>query len=254
MRERSRWMRKPAVAAIIGLLALCVMNGAGVMAEPDPQFKLGETIYKNPLSGPEDVEDWVIESKKENQPVISTNNGRMRLMSDVHFLLWCPKDFPDSFVAEWDVRILSDLRLCIIFFAAKGKDGKSIFHPSLPDREGNFVKYVLGAIRAYHVSYYAAGRVTSNLRKDGEFYMLDHGPIGILKGSKDVHHVRLIKDKGHIQLQVDGKVSIDFTDTGGERYGPRYRGGKIGLRQMVPTVGLYRNFRVWELEEDEGTE
>lgn len=32
--------------------------------------------------------------------------------------------------------------------------------------------------------------------------------------------------------------------------GPPHRDGKIGLRQMAPTIGLYRNFRVWALTDE----
>jgi hypothetical protein len=56
----------------------------------------------------------------------------------------------------------------------------------------------------------------------------------------------LIKDGAHIQLQVDGKVIIDWTDVG-SRYGPVLGGGKIGLRQMQWTQAQYRNFRVHAL-------
>lgn len=122
----------------------------------------------------------------------------------------------------------------------------------LPERDGNFMQYNRG-LHAYHISYYAntpgnPGRVSSNMRKDGEFYLMDQGPVAILPGSQKVHHMRLIKDGGHIQLQVDGKVRLDFTDSGGERFGPRYHGGKVGFRQMQWTEGWYRNFRAWELE------
>ncbi len=60
--------------------------------------------------------------------------------------------------------------------------------------------------------------------------------------------MRLIKDGAHIQLQVDGRVSIDYTDPGTARYGPIHTDGKIGLRQMQWTIAQYRNFRVWELK------
>jgi hypothetical protein len=148
--------------------------------------------------------------------------------------------------------VVSDLGLTIVFFAAKGQNGEDIFDPSLPKRDGTFSHYIRGAVKSYHISYFAntpgfLGRATSNLRKNNKFHLLASGPVAVRPGSQQIHRVRLIKDGAHIQLQLDGKVSIDFTDPGGSRYGPVYGGGKIGLRQMQWTVARYRNFRVWEL-------
>jgi len=56
--------------------------------------------------------------------------------------------------------------------------------------------------------------------------------------------MRLIKDGDHIQLQANGKVSIDWTDNDAARFGPPHGGGKIGFRQMSETVGEYRNLSV----------
>jgi len=61
-----------------------------------------------------------------------------------------------------------------------------------------------------------------------------------------VHEVRLIKDGAHVQLQVDGRVIIDFLDDG-RRYKAVLGAGKIGFRQMGPTVARYRRFRVQAL-------
>jgi hypothetical protein len=104
----------------------------------------------------------------------------------------------------------------------------------------------------YHISYYAStpsspGRITSNLRKNKGFYLVANGPPGIEPGSDAVHAVRLIKDGVHVQLQVDGKVIIDWTDDR-QRYGPVLGSGKIGLRQMQWTEAWYHDFRVYELK------
>lgn len=142
-----------------------------------------------------------------------------------------------------------------MFFAATGNDGQDIFAPEMPERDGgNFNNYNRG-LAAYHMSYYAGqGRLTTNMRKDGEtaegdwmFYLMDQGPAGILAGSHVPHTIRVIKDGGNMQLQVDGDVILDVTDDDRERFEPRYEGGKIGFRQMVPTDDYYHNLRVWEL-------
>lgn len=92
------------------------------------------------------------------------------------------------------------------------------------------------------------GRPDSNLRKNNKFYRVGGGPVAIEPGAQGWQHMRLIKDGNRIQLFANGKISVDWTDDDPERYGPPHGGGKIGLRQMTPTIGAYRNFRVWKLK------
>ncbi len=232
--------------------------GQAPMPPPlDLSGRLGKQLADVPLDSPDDVQDWVMEGPGRT----AFKDGWMRMWSarpdasgkvNGHIVFWCPQNFPDRFVCEWDVQILSDYGLTIVFFAAKGAEGQDIFDPSLPPRDGTFAHYIRGAINSYHISYYAntpnlPGRTMSNLRKNNQFYLLATGPVAIPANSKAVHHMRLVKDGAHIQLCVDGRVSVDYTDPGTERYGPVYRDGKIGLRQMQWTAARYRNFRVWEL-------
>lgn len=225
----------------------------------DVSGRLGRQLVAIPMAEEDDVQDWVMEGPGKR----SFGDGWMRMWStrpdaegdtNGHIVFWCPRDFPSRFVCEWEVQILSDDGLAIIFFAAKGQHGEDIFDPSLPPRDGTFSHYIRGAVNSYHISYYAdtpplPARTMSNLRKNNKFYLLTTGPVAIPAGSKDIHHMRLIKDGPHIQLQCDGKVSIDYTDPGSNRYGPVYEDGKIGLRQMQWTVARYRNLRIWELNE-----
>ena len=221
----------------------------------------GRLLAENPMGKPADLKDWVLEGPAQ----IDFADGWMRMKStrpdasgnvNGHIVNWCPRDFPASFVCEWDVQIVSDFGLTIVFFAARGAGGEDIFDASLPPRDGTFVNYIRGAIKSYHISYFAStpgtpGRATSNLRKNNSFYLVSSGPVAVEADSRQVHRIRLIKDAAHIQLQIDGRVSIDYTDPGTDRYGPVYREGKIGLRQMQWTVGRYRNFKVWELLPEE---
>ncbi len=217
----------------------------------------GKVLENNPLGEASDVKAWGLEGPAK----VDFADGWMQMRStrpdasggvNGHIVHWCPRDFPASFVCEWDVQIVSDFGLTIVFFAAKGENGEDIFDASLPSRDGTFVHYIRGAVKSYHISYFAStpgtpGRATSNLRKNNSFYLASTGPVAVPDDSRSVHQMRLFKDGAHIQLQVDGRVSIDYTDPGTDRYGPVYEGGKIGLRQMQWTVGRYRNFRVWEL-------
>jgi len=74
----------------------------------------------------------------------------------MHHVFWCPENFPDRFIAEWEAQNREpDAGLCIVFFAAKGEKGEDIFDPFLPKRDGTFKQYTQGKIISYHISYYA---------------------------------------------------------------------------------------------------
>jgi hypothetical protein len=217
----------------------------------------GRLLLDLPLASQKDIDGWVLEGPGQ----VTFEDGWMQMRStrpdakgDVngHIVNWCPRDFPASFVAQWEVQVLSDWGLNIVFFAAKGENGEDIFAPNLPPRDGTFSHYIKGAVKSYHISYHAntpnsPGRSTSNLRKNNRFLLVSAGPVAIPASSRDVHQVRLVKDGAHIQLLVDGRVSIDYTDPGTDRYGPVYGAGKLGLRQMQWTVARYRNLKIWEL-------
>jgi hypothetical protein len=226
-----------------------LFGGPGQAKPMDVQPRLGRLLYESSLGDPAAIEGWVMEGPGAVEFVGGWMQMSMQLVNGEpkgHLVHWCPKDFPSRFVAEWEVRIMSDSGLNIVFFAARGEHGEDIFDPQLPPRNATFTQYTQGAIVSYHISYFANTRATSNLRKNNHFYLVANGPPGIGAGDKHPHRVRLIQDGAHIQLQVDGRVIIDYTDNG-KRYGPVLDGGKIGFRQMTPTVARYRNFRVWEL-------
>ncbi len=231
-----------------------LFGGKPVCRPMDIQGSRGGLVYEAALDDASDIKGWIM----EGPGTVAFKDGWMEMASTEpegrhgHIVHWCPKDLPDRFVAEWDFQAVSELGLCIVFFAAEGAKGQDIFDPALPKRNGVFRQYTRGAIRSYHISYYAntpsnQGRITSNMRKNNWFFLVANGPPGVVPGSKAVHHVRLIKDGAHVQFQVDGGVVIDFTDDG-RRYGPILTDGKIGLRQMQWMVARYRNLKVWRLE------
>lgn len=210
----------------------------------------GELLYENPLRSAADIDDWVLEGPGE----VSFEDGWMRMASTKpaghggHIVHWAPVDTPDSFVVEWDFQIVEP-HLAIVFFSAQGRDGKDLFDPDLEERDGIFRRYTRGEIDAYHISYYAHNRLTTNLRKNHGFYMPAVGPNPEPYSSGQVRTVQLMKNGAHIQLAVDGEVTLDFHDDG-ETYGPVLGGGKVGLRQMRDMVGRYRDFRVYEIASD----
>jgi len=232
--------------------------GQGNVPPPlDVSGRRGRLLVDNRFGSRRDVEPWVLEGPGE----VTFPDGQMQMRStrpdasqgvNGHIVFWCPHDFPGSFVCEWEVEIVSEFGLTIVFFAAHGAAGEDIFDHGLPARDGTFTHYIRGAIKSYHISYFAStpgtpGRATSNLRKNNRFHLMTAGPVAIPAKPEGTYRMRLIKDGAHIQLQANDRVSIDYEDPGGDRYGPVYGEGKIGLRQMQWTVARYRSFRVWEL-------
>jgi len=219
----------------------------------DVASRRGELLYTSKLDTADGITGWVM----EGPGLASCEEGWMKMSSqrprgpEGHIVHWCPETFPDRFLAEWEMKILSKTGLCIVFFAAAGPGGEDIFSPILPQRTGIFTQYTQGGINCYHISYFAntpsaPGRITSNIRKNSGFYLVANGPPGIEPGSEGVHRLRLVKDSGHLQLQVDDRGVIDYTDDG-SGYSPPLGAGKIGLRQMQWTVAKYRDFRVHAL-------
>lgn len=218
----------------------------------DMAQRRGELLYESSMADAESVKAW----KAEGPLHLRFEDGAMLMRSknfEQHTVFWCPVDFPESFVAEWDFQALSHYGLAIAFFAARGEKGEDVFDPSLPPRDGNFGHYIKGAITSYHISYFAnienfqMGRTDSNLRKNNKFYRVGGGPVAVQPDALGWQRIRLVKDGNHIQLYNNGVLYVDWTDDDPERYGPPHGGGKIGLRQMKPTIGFYRNFRVYSL-------
>lgn len=219
--------------------------------------RLGEVIYSAGLTDAEELAEWRLEGPAE---LITSSEGteiRSRKPNAKgpdhgHSVWWCPATLPASFVAEWTAECLSEKGLLIAFFSAQGNNGPSIFDPSQSPRDGLFAHYTNGDIDSYHISYlsnvpFEPGRGTSNLRKNAPSSMLQAGPVGIPAEEKEPRRVRLIKDGARIQLQVEGRPVIDFTDTG-EKLGQPYGAGHFGLRQMQWARPRYRDLEIRALQ------
>ena len=233
----------------------------GYFRPPAPinlQNRRGKLLYSQRLNNKTDVRKWIMEGPGK----ITYRDNAMKLQTQPkgtfagpgHFVFWCPMTFPNRFIADWQFKPVKKTGLAIIFFAARGADGEDIFNPRLPPRDGIFSQYTHGAIVSYHFSYFAnlplfqAGRPSSNLRKNNRFYLTAVGPVAVAPGTGTFQKLRIIKDGRHIQLLVNGKVALDWTDNQPRRFGKPYGRGKIGFRQMAGTVGEYRDFHVWALK------
>ena len=217
-----------------------------------------ELIYENTLSCPKDVEDFVLEGRAE----IDFPDGCLRMKNvlpteqqqKANYVLWCPVTFPSDLSVTWEFRPIKEPGLCILFFAAKGRNGEDLFSPSLNRRTGEYPQYHHGDINAFHVSYFRRKEKderafhTCNLRKSYGFYLTAQGgdPIPDADETDDFYRMRVIKEKNRVAFSINDLEVFSFIDDG-KTYGPLLTEGKIGFRQLAPLVAEYRNLKVWAL-------
>jgi predicted signal transduction protein with EAL and GGDEF domain len=192
----------------------------------------GKAIAREPSRGI----DWVL----EGAATVSVKGGRLHLKNESdHCVLWNTREFPESFVAEWDFQHHAPQGTAIIFFAAQANPGGSIFTPGMPMRGARFGNYTKGAINCYHVSYTATDeqgvpRGSTHLKKDGrqvDKRKLGGGLARIDGRTGRSFRVRLAKLRQRLILEIDGQISFDITD-GDAGESASYSQGQIGFRQM----------------------
>jgi len=192
--------------------------------------------------------DWVLEGKAQ----AAVEGGRLRLKNDPdHLVFWNTRDFPSDFLLEFGVSPAdSTCGLAIVFFAAKGLKGESIFDLDQPRRDGVFTNYTNGAIDSYHASYWATSekgeaRGTAHIRKNHDFHLVAMGKDFMAGQGAGPHRVRVLKIGGRIRVETNGKISVAWEDDG-KTFGPVLKDGLIGLRQMSYSKECsYTHFKVW---------
>ncbi|UOQ86396.1 DUF1961 family protein [Gracilibacillus salinarum] len=219
-------------------------------------FIAEEIVYQNSLNGEAAVEDWITEGQVKkrnwNDKLLLENMLDPDEHGDhAHWLLWCPVEFPDRIMVEWDFYPLEEPGLCMLFFAAQGKEGEDLFDPTLPKRAGYYPDYHSGAINTLHLSYfrhkYAEERAfrTCNLRKSYGFHLVTQAadPLPPVEDAISPYHMKLIKYEQHVLFYINDLLVLEWEDDGAT-YGPVYQGGKIGFRQMAPMKAAYANLSV----------
>ncbi len=217
-----------------------------------------ELIYENPLASEADIRDFVL----EGEAAVTFPQGRMRLENKLsaeegqkaNYVLWCPEEFPSDVMITWDFYPIREPGLCMMFFAAQGKNGKELFDSSLQKRTGEYVQYHHGDINAFHVSYFRRKEAderafhTCNLRKSYGFYLTAQGgdPIPDAADAKPPYHIAVLKKGNEVRFYINEMEIFCFADDG-ETWGPLLGGGKIGFRQLAPFIGEYADLKVYRL-------
>ena len=141
--------------------------------------------------------------------------------------------------------------LCILFFAAKGRNGEDLFSSTLAERTGEYRQYHHGDINALHVSYFRRrwpeerAFHTCNLRKSYGFHMVAQGadPLPPVADATPPYRIQVVKCGAVVAFSINELPIFSWRDDG-VSHGPVLGGGKIGFRQMAPLVGEYANLVV----------
>lgn len=217
-----------------------------------------QLIYENKLACDADVRDFVLEGKA----LISFPEGKLRLENAItaeagqkaNYVFWCDRIFPDNIKITWNFRPIKEPGLAIMFFGAKGINGKDIFDPSLAVRTGEYPLYHHGDINAFHVSYFRRKEAderafhTCNLRKSYGFYLVTQGadPIPDACECREDYRMTVIKRTDRVEFLINDLSVFTYEDDG-RTYGDYLTDGRIGFRQLAPMIGEYSDLKVYTL-------
>ena len=127
----------------------------------------------------------------------------------------------------------------------------------LEPREGIMANYYsnVWGLQSFHVSFSRFNdkgehTQTSNWRRNPGCLLAGHGVDQCTEIGQQ-YHMRLVKDRGHCQLYVDGEFAHGIIDRDTTRYPiPDY--GKFGFRLIGSDVMAdVRGFRVYKVEESQ---
>ncbi|MFI4912070.1 MAG: DUF1961 family protein [Sedimentisphaeraceae bacterium JB056] len=259
------------------------LSGNQMMLIPDAQqyvYRKWEQCDRKILDARTEYYAAVREGLAEVNPsmIEKVSNDKGQIVGG-HIVCWNKAfETADDYVIEYDFKPMSPIGLGIIFFSAKGINGEDVLSPKLKPRSGVFMQYLKSDLDSYHISYWANNaaigkRGTCNLRKNAGFFCLANGDDPSVKNLDysnetfdfETYKVTLIKLKNRIVFAINDEIAIDYTDN---RYndimaeegvdiikeknvdtGKVHGAGRIGLRQMVGLIGLYDNFRAYNLIE-----
>lgn len=150
---------------------------------------------------------------------------------------------PDQVAIEYDLNVRSQGGLFINFLAMRGLRDEDMIEQAdrLTPRTGVFGDYVArqADLQSFHVSisrFNDAGvhTETSNWRRNPGLILVGHGPDPITEMNR-WFRVRITKDAGHCQLEVDGQFVHAFIDRD-TRHHPIPDHGKLGFRLIGSDV------------------
>ncbi|WAC47659.1 DUF1961 family protein [Asticcacaulis sp. SL142] len=235
-----------------GLSALgLVGTGTTVAAQA---AKVGDIIYHNPLSKPEDIAAF----KLEGEAKISFERGRMTLQNArdpsegqaSNFVFWCPETFPDNVEISWKFWPVAEPGLCILFFAAGGiLNGKRVhvLDKGLNPRAGIYDQYTQSDVDALQIAYFRRrwpeerAFHLANLRRAPGFHLLAQGadPLPDVEDATPPYDIKIHKTSKAVDFLINELPVVHWDVTPGSP-----ASGSIGFRQMAPLIADYADLTV----------
>lgn len=227
-----------------------LMEGPGIAQIADGKLLLHSkyaTKTQNYLNKQDSVTGYYdfVEGLMKKDPREEANaykiDGRFR---GGHIVLWNKHKTPENYILECDFQSLSNYSLHMILFSHLGVNGESVFSHKLKPRNGLAAQYTRSDMVGYRVSYFAPERGTTNLRKSPEKKLLIKGDDFTLIDKEAIHKLRLIKNGKSIIWQINGETAFEYVENNPEK---ELGGGYFAIRLMVPAMGLYDNFKLYEI-------
>ncbi|MCL2646305.1 MAG: YesU family protein [Phycisphaerales bacterium] len=240
---------------VVMILAIAAL----AMCATEPPAPVGKLVYEDNFAN---LENWL----SEGPHTVEVKDHKLHIQTtgeQIGQYVWLKKDVPNDFRVEFDMtpsEKASDKGFYLIFFCQQGVKGEDILSDDLQNNYlpakswkpfQDFDKYVSQAnrkqfhesrIRGYHTSYLRGESATCNLRKNPGLILLKQEKLTEKLPKNKVAHVVLTKIGGHIHLEVNGNVFMDYTDAK-----DIYTGGRFGLRAVYDADGYYENFKVYDL-------
>lgn len=207
------------------------------------EYELDDVLFEDDFAG---VDNWHHEGVGE---VAAAPDGGMRLhcfgsrQGGAGCMAFFRDDIPDGVACEYDLVVRSHGGLVINYLAIRGINGEDLIADidKLPPRKGVMKNYfaLKWGLQSYHISISRFGddgahSGTSNCRRNPGSRMVGHGLDPVQEVGRK-YHIRLVKDRGHIQLYVDGRFSYACIDRDTE-HGPAPDYGKFGFRLIGSDV------------------
>lgn len=266
-------------SAVVLLAGLVPARAAVAPPEPTKHPDLGTVfvpadvdfdrpVYRTEFDDPRELRDWVLEGGRsarieggklilESKPAPGPagSSKEFSVASEAnrdHLVCWLKREVPADFLLEVALRPQDKrLGLNIVFFSTRGLKGESVLDPALAPRDGTFKQYHSGDLNGYHVSYWAAPRGTTHLRKNRGFHIVAVSELNPIAESppEKFDTLRVHKRGARIRVMVDDRVIVAWDDDGKSFGPPLLHSGWIALRQMGYTLRTeYERLAIYPLQ------
>ncbi|SHE81758.1 protein of unknown function [Mariniphaga anaerophila] len=197
----------------------------------------------------EEYQHWLVDAMtkkygKDIEKYYITGEDGNSVFRGGHFNFWNKKyPTPDDFAIEFEFVSLSPAPLQMIMFCARGKNGESIFAPSMPVRYGLAQEIMYDPMVQYRISYFHPSRKTANMRRAPGRELVAEGRDAVSETPRKMHLCRVEKVGNQITYSVDGDTILTFCDN------DPLNGGYWGFRLMACAKGEYDNIKIFDLSE-----